>query len=454
MSQIGTLEQGQTTDERNVPPNDNAPSRSSTPGVSVTAEVVSASSDGESNVTTTLLVDPILEGAPPTKDAAPHSGGAKTSTLITSDVTHEPQFIQDPIQPYDAISPCLVIVDIDSGAGSGSAFVVRMGSKRYILTNGHVVRGAKRIAFTFADGRRYSPNVVELANNADLARIPIDAVDIPSLSVSTTPPTMGEDITVYGNSLGGGVHTTLAGKVLGIGPREVEVSADFVYGNSGSPIINSNREVIAVATYASLPNPNAEPVVRGTRFAQVRRFGLRICDDTQWVPVRLNQYQVLAKALAETDAYLYSVMAIMLCWVDGPHRTESVRSFREKLFKPQTRHYRESPWDNRLERFADTYVKYWDARGRLAQKSSSVVLGEQSCAVQLIALLRAPVSNLKALSCPTKDMRQIVDDRLELIGFLEQQATKITKSSQWDLNIIKYDPPTVYRRYEGYYPKY
>ena len=90
-----------------------------------------------------------------------------------------------------------------------------------------------------------------------------------------------ERVVVFGNSAGGGVVTTLRGKMQGVGPQKVEVDATFVAGNSGSPIVAYDYDaVIGMATYAT-QEPQVDWTKRSTRFAEVRRFGVRI-DDVNW----------------------------------------------------------------------------------------------------------------------------------------------------------------------------
>jgi hypothetical protein len=77
--------------------------------------------------------------------------------------------------------------------------------------------------------------------------------------------------------------------LLGIGPDRIEVSAEFVPGNSGSPIIHvKSGKVIGIATYL-ITRQFAELADR--RESRVRRFGYRLDSVKQWQPVAWANYQ-------------------------------------------------------------------------------------------------------------------------------------------------------------------
>ena len=46
---------------------------------------------------------------------------------------------------------------------------------------------------------------------------------------------IGDDVVVLGNSGGGGVITSIPGKVVGVGPDRIEVSAEFIQATPGAP---------------------------------------------------------------------------------------------------------------------------------------------------------------------------------------------------------------------------
>jgi hypothetical protein len=100
---------------------------------------------------------------------------------------------------------------------------------------------------------------------------------------------IGDEVAVLGNSEGSRVITPLRGKLIGIGPDRIEVDAQFVPGNSGSPIIHvPSGKVIGIATY--LIRRRYTDLVDKKEPA-IRRFGYRLDSVKQWQPVQWTLYQ-------------------------------------------------------------------------------------------------------------------------------------------------------------------
>jgi hypothetical protein len=106
---------------------------------------------------------------------------------------------------------------------------------------------------------------------------------------------MHESVKIYGNSDGKGVITEIKGEIIGIGPKELEVSSEFVQGNSGSALLNDLGEVVGVATYAIKDFNPDDWVKADTRFSRARRFALRL-NDLKWKKKSLKTVYLEAKA--------------------------------------------------------------------------------------------------------------------------------------------------------------
>jgi S1-C subfamily serine protease len=145
---------------------------------------------------------------------------------------------------FNDIRDHLVVIEHENGTGSG--FVAKMGDHYYIFTNQHVIFGAHKISFKSVSGKQLRPKKVELSATRDMARLLLDTDE--GLAVSGNIE-MDAPIALFGNSDGAGVATELYGRINGIGGELIEVSADFVSGNSGSPVLNLDQEVIGIASY-------------------------------------------------------------------------------------------------------------------------------------------------------------------------------------------------------------
>jgi hypothetical protein len=95
----------------------------------------------------------------------------------------------------------------------------------------------------------------------------------------------GDEVAVLGNANGDRVITPFAGKLVAIGPDRVEVTAEFVKGNSGSPIIHlKSGKLLGIATYAHIVKVDSI-TGRPLNEPEVKRFGYRLDSVTQWQPV-------------------------------------------------------------------------------------------------------------------------------------------------------------------------
>lgn len=169
---------------------------------------------------------------------------------------------------------------IVTGGHAGTGFLVQEGGRTWLYTNAHVVRNQPYVKATMLDGTTLKLGAREYAAERDLARFAL-AAKLPALELRQGLPDVGEHITVLGNSDGRGVITELKGRVVGVGPSEIEIDATFTAGNSGSPVIDAKGRVVAVATYLRNCRNDADWSKRNTRFNGIRRFALRL-QGVQW----------------------------------------------------------------------------------------------------------------------------------------------------------------------------
>jgi hypothetical protein len=220
---------------------------------------------------------------------------------------------------FNDIGDCIVTISCASehARSSGSGFVARMDGRPYLFTNQHVILGADRITFKTTSGQTLKPLGVELSATRDIARLPLGPV-CPALEISGKM-SMGAPIGVFGNSEGGGVATELYGKVTGISSDKLEVSADFVGGNSGSPVLNLDRKAIGIASFVRWKtNDDAGE--------ETRRFCYRLTGD-RWGAVNWKKYNdAYGKQYRETEELLNSIFDIINLWYSNPSSRISASS--------------------------------------------------------------------------------------------------------------------------------
>jgi S1-C subfamily serine protease len=213
------------------------------------------------------------------------------------------------------------LIFVDTGVSSGSAFIAEQDGKPYLFSNQHNFMGAIKLEFRSMHSGLVDFETFEFSRSRDLVRFALNPEKITELGVlqlSQNTPYIDQPIVVYGNSAGGNVATELRGKVLGVGPRDIEVDADIVSGNSGSPILDSEGNVLGVATYIAFEmkfdkKDQRSQIFKGTRFGKARRYGVRIPTDG-WVQVDLRPFLQQTYVIADMQNYLEIMHVLVEYW--------------------------------------------------------------------------------------------------------------------------------------------
>jgi hypothetical protein len=191
----------------------------------------------------------------------------------------------------------LVFVTGKEGAGSG--FIASMDGATFLVTNAHVAAGISNADFKTLDGTAVKGGAATVAVGHDIFRMMLPPGGKPFEVMKGVDENagVGDDVVVLGNAEGSGVINTIIGKIVGIGPNLVEIDAQFVPGNSGSPIVHlKTGKVIGVATYTVTQKYDATTKEK-MKAPVVRRFGYRLDSVKTWQPVNWQTFYAQANAM-------------------------------------------------------------------------------------------------------------------------------------------------------------
>ena len=168
-------------------------------------------------------------------------------------------------------------VDKDDERSVGTGVVILDNGT--ILTNLHVVAGAKRLNVIFSDGLQSDATVIGMRPEHDLAVIKAATVPddlVPATLRSTADLRLGDEVVAVGFPFGIGPSVS-SGVVSGLrreyrSPEGKRLLTNLIQfdaaanpGSSGGPLLTTDGEVVGIVT--GILNPGKQPVFIGIGFA-------------------------------------------------------------------------------------------------------------------------------------------------------------------------------------------
>jgi serine protease Do len=141
------------------------------------------------------------------------------------------------------------------GGGQGSGVIV--STDGYVLTNNHVIDGAREVTVTLPDKREFKGKIVGADPKTDLAVVKIDGESLPTVAWGDASKLqVGEYVLAVGNPFGLNSTVTLGiVSALGRGRMGITQYEDFIQtdaainpGNSGGALVNTKGELVGINT--------------------------------------------------------------------------------------------------------------------------------------------------------------------------------------------------------------
>jgi 2-alkenal reductase len=167
------------------------------------------------------------------------------------------------VEAVRAVLPAVVTVETLSGFGGGSGTGFFISEDGYVVTNHHVVEGARDIRIAYGNGGTAPAQLVGSASEFDLAVLQIDGPapavavwgDSSELPLGSTVIAIGSALGEYRNSVTSGVLSGFNRRIPAVGMDGLlQTDAAINQGNSGGPLINLAGQVIGVNTIVARGN--------------------------------------------------------------------------------------------------------------------------------------------------------------------------------------------------------
>jgi len=228
------------------------------------------------------------------------------------------------------IQDSLVIVSCQSKVErlEGTGFIAQMDGKTYLFTSKKQLMGADKITFKTIGGKLLRPRGIEFSTSRNIARFLLP--DEKGL-ILEDKKLIGLPVAVFGNSEGSGVITEFYGKITELGSEKFEVSAPFVSGNNGSPVLSTNMQVVGMASYISLKKrKEKKDEDEKEEEYESHHFCVPLLRNHKWIPINWKTYnRRYGKPFLENEQIFDPILGVVQKWIENPYRYISIGKCRD-----------------------------------------------------------------------------------------------------------------------------
>jgi S1-C subfamily serine protease len=141
--------------------------------------------------------------------------------------------------------------------GSGSGFLVSKDG--YVLTNHHVVGGAKYVKLKWSNGEETLGEVIRSDRRRDVALVKTDAKGRAPLALRGGAPQLGDPVFAIGTPLDDKLQNTLTKGIVSAnrvyeGQPFIQSDVAVTHGNSGGPLLDEKGRVLGLTVSGRAPD--------------------------------------------------------------------------------------------------------------------------------------------------------------------------------------------------------